>query len=199
MPAMLGAISDNTRSTLEPPTAARTSFNTASSRKSPSTKSTPGIASMGNMSVATIRLVPPTIRAAYWLHPPGAAPKSTHRMPGRSSRSVSWISLSLNTARDRQPSRCARLTNSSFACSASHRALLLVRLGITWDARGIPWDVWAFGHYFVLVAPYNAPDASFRKTKETFAALGASLEPHRHDRQRRTHRRRGQRIGSRAR
>ena len=33
---------------------------------------------MGNMSVATMRLLPPMMRAAYWLQPPGAAPKSTH-------------------------------------------------------------------------------------------------------------------------
>ena len=32
---------------------------------------------MGRMSVATMRLVPPTMRAAYWLQPPGAAPRST--------------------------------------------------------------------------------------------------------------------------
>src|SRR6202023_3285370 len=37
---------------------------------------------------------------------------------------------SLNTARERQPSRCARLTNSSLACSASQRALLFERLGM---------------------------------------------------------------------
>ncbi len=85
---------------------------------------------MGKISVATMRLVPPTMRAAYWLHPPGAAPRSTQRIPGRSSRSLSWISASLNTARDRHPSRCARLTNSSLACSASQRALLFERLGM---------------------------------------------------------------------
>jgi RNA-binding protein len=37
----------------------------------------------------------------------------------------------LNTARERHPSRCARFTNSSLACSASQRALLLERLGIS--------------------------------------------------------------------
>src|SRR5450631_1583304 len=131
MPAMLGAISDKTRSTFSAPTCDITCSSTLSSRKSPCTKSTPGIASMGRMSVATIRLVPPTMRAAYWLQPPGAAPKSTQRIPGRSSRSLCWISASLNTARERHPSRCARLTNSSLACSASQRALLLERLGIS--------------------------------------------------------------------
>ena len=103
---------------------------------------------MGKISVATMRLSrpvagclirplsPPTMRAAYWLQPPGAAPRSTQRIPGRSSRSLCWISASLNTARERQPSRCARLTNSSFACSASQRALLLERLGMGRNPSG---------------------------------------------------------------
>src|SRR5579863_7982139 len=127
---MLGAISDKTRSTLSAPTHCRTCSKTAASRKSPCTNSTPGMASIGRMSVATMRLVPPAMRAAYWLHPPGADPRSTTRIPGRSSFSASCICASLNTARERQPSRCARLTNSSFACSASQRALLFVRLGM---------------------------------------------------------------------
>src|ERR1700690_2692131 len=88
------------------------------------------MASMGNMSVATMRLLPPMIRAAYWLQPPGAAPRSTQRMPGRNKRSPSWICASLNTARERQPSFWARLTNSSLACSATQRELLFERLGI---------------------------------------------------------------------
>src|SRR5580693_9433417 len=79
---MLGAISDKTRSTLGAPTAARTCSRTSGSRKSPCTKSTPGMASMGSISVATMRLAPPTMRAAYWLQPPGAAPRSTQRMLG---------------------------------------------------------------------------------------------------------------------
>src|SRR5271167_3719074 len=130
MPDMLGAMSDITRSTFSAPTRRRTCARTAASRKSPCTKSTPGMASMGNMSVATMRLLPPTMRAAYWLQPPGAAPKSTRRIPGRSSRSRSWICWSLNTARERHPAAGARFTNSSLACSASQRALLFERLGI---------------------------------------------------------------------
>src|SRR5580658_6953716 len=130
---MLGAISDKTRSTLEAPSALRTCSRTSGSRKSPCTKSTPGMASIGRISVATMRLAPPTMRAAYWLQPPGAEPKSTQRIPGRNKRSVSWICASLNTARERHPSRCARLTNSSLACSASQRALLFVRLGMGRD------------------------------------------------------------------
>src|ERR1700722_11543152 len=129
MPAMLGAISDKTRSTLSAPRHCRTCSKTASSRKSPCTNSTPGMGSIARMSVATMR-PGPTMRAAYWLQPPGAAPRSTQRMPGRSRRSLAWICASLNTARERQPSFCARLTNSSLACSASQRELLFERLGI---------------------------------------------------------------------
>src|SRR6202045_4828730 len=129
MPAMLGAISDKTRSTLSVPRRCRTCSKTASSRKSPCTKSTPGMGSIAKMSVATMR-PGPTMRAAYWLQPPGAAPRSTQRMPGRSRRSLAWICASLNTAREGQPSFCARLTNSSLACSASQRELLFERLGI---------------------------------------------------------------------
>src|ERR1700722_6560751 len=155
---MLGAISDNTSSILSAPTRSKTCANTASSLKSPCTNSTPGIASMGNMSVATMRLLPPTMRAAYWLQPPGAEPKSTMRIPGRNSRSLSWICASLKTARERQPSFCARFTNSSLACSMSHRELLFERLGI-------------------LRCDYNRGMTLSEKQKKHLRRLGHPLSP----------------------
>ena len=48
-------------------------------------KSTPGIASISRMSMATTRPLPscaPTRLAATWLQPPGAAPRSTHARAG---------------------------------------------------------------------------------------------------------------------
>ena len=82
MPIMLGAMSDITRSTPPGPTRACSCSRTDSSLKSPCRNSTPGIAGIVRMSIAMIRPRPSSSRAAYWLQPPGAAPRSTHGHPG---------------------------------------------------------------------------------------------------------------------
>ena len=51
-----------------------------------------------------------TRSTATWVQPPGAAPRSTTRAPGFSSRKRSSISISLNAARLRRPSARARAT-----------------------------------------------------------------------------------------
>src|SRR5688572_22751819 len=92
--------------------------------------STPLMASIGRMSRATMRPRPCSTFAAYWLQPPGAAPRSTTVVPGLRMRSVRWISSSLNKARERKPASRARFTNTSLSCSCSQRWLDLVRLGM---------------------------------------------------------------------
>src|SRR5690606_10895963 len=129
MPLILGAMSDITRSTRWP-VASRRRPRGSSSVKSPCRNSTPSMGSMSRMSSAMIRPLPFSLRAQYWLQPPGAAPRSTMVMPGRISLSFWSISSSLNTARERQPSACARRTYSSEKCSSSQRALLLERFAI---------------------------------------------------------------------
>ena len=113
VPLILGAISLITRSAPPSPTFSSNSSYTASSRKSPSTNSTPGRASMGSRSTATMRTLPSSFSVTYWLQLPGAAPRSTQTMPGRSKRSFVSICSSLNTARDRHPSLRARCTKGS--------------------------------------------------------------------------------------
>ena len=77
-------MSDITRSTFSPPSAASSLASTASSVKSSWMNSTPGTAGISSTSRAITRPLPARTRAAYWLHPPGAAPRSTTVMPGRS-------------------------------------------------------------------------------------------------------------------
>ena len=51
-----------------------------------------------------------TRSAATWAQPPGAAPRSTTRLPGLSRRCLSSISISLKAERERYPSRLAAAT-----------------------------------------------------------------------------------------
>src|SRR5437016_3634483 len=137
-PLSAGAMSESTRSTCRPGRRRSSSPKTASSRKSPCTNSTPASSRSARMSVATMRPLRPTRSLAYWLQAPGAAPRSRQVCPGFSSRARRSISSSLYTARDRQPSRCARCTNGSAKCSFSHLSLLLERrpIGSVCPAQG---------------------------------------------------------------
>src|SRR5690606_29813559 len=130
MPLMLGAMSDITRSARSAPSVASSRSSGSSSVKSPCRNSTPSSGSISRISSATMRPRAPSLCAAYWLQPPGAAPRSTTVMPGRSRRSFASISSSLNTARERRPSACARFTYSSAKCSPSQRELLFDRFAI---------------------------------------------------------------------
>src|SRR5436309_10453506 len=64
-------------------------------------------------------LVAPTRLAAIWLQPPGAAPRSTTVMPGLRKWYLSSISISLNAARERNPSRLACATYGSLSWRSS--------------------------------------------------------------------------------
>src|SRR5258708_23551362 len=83
-------------------------------------------------------------------------------MPGRSNRSVAWISASLNTARERHPSRGARLTNASVGCLGSQRALLFERLGIS---------------FTIAVRDYNPAMALTEKQKKHLRRLAHPMRP----------------------
>src|SRR4029077_5233941 len=144
-------MSERSTSTCRPGRRLRTRSNTSGSRKSPCTNSTPMSSGIDRMSVATTRPRAPTRRAAYWLHAPGAAPRSRHTAPGFRSLTRRSISSSLNTARERQPSLCALCTKGSAKCSFSQRALLLERRFIDPTASSM-WRS-AAGHKF---RTYNA-------------------------------------------
>ena len=74
-----------------------------SSRKSKPANSTPDIGSIGKISIAITKPCSgaPTRRAATWLHPPGAAPRSTTRAPFLRKCARSSISINLYAARER--------------------------------------------------------------------------------------------------
>lgn len=61
-------------------------------------------------------------------------------MPGRNNRSARSSSSSLNAARDRYPSRWVRRTYGSSKCSRSQRPLDLLRLAISIDPGGCPYN-----------------------------------------------------------
>ena len=88
-------MSDMTRSTGVPASAASNCPNTSSSVKSPWMNSTPAIVSMGRISEAITRPEWPTSATATWDQPPGALPRSSTVMPGRISLSRSCSSSSL--------------------------------------------------------------------------------------------------------
>ncbi len=125
-PVVGAAISDKTMSA-PPSTSSDLSFSgAASSMKSRCKISTPAIGSISAMSIATTwpRRVPssptePTRWAATCAQPPGAAPRSTMRLPRFKRRCLSSISINLNAARDRYPSRRAAATYGSFNCRSS--------------------------------------------------------------------------------
>src|SRR5437763_4692456 len=64
-------------------------------------------------------LAAPTRLAAIWLQPPAAAPRSTTVMPGLRKWYLSSISISLNAARERNPSRLACATYGSLSWRSS--------------------------------------------------------------------------------
>ena len=69
--------------------------------------STPASPAIGRMSTAMTRPRPASIRAAYWLQPPGAAPRSTTVMPGFSKLVAALDFLELEH-RARPPAFLAR-------------------------------------------------------------------------------------------
>jgi hypothetical protein len=72
----VGARSDKTRSARAPSNSPSSRSSVACSEKSPCNTSTPVSPAIGRMSTAMTRPRPARIRAAYWLQPPGAAPRS---------------------------------------------------------------------------------------------------------------------------
>src|SRR5262245_4625214 len=105
-----------------PPSSALIASAEPGSRKSRRMNSTPAVGAMSRRSIATTFPLPcalPARRAATWLQPPGAAPRSTTRAPGLSRWCLSSISMSLKAARPRNPSRLARATYGSLSCRSS--------------------------------------------------------------------------------
>src|SRR6185437_8997824 len=150
-------MSDSTRSTGIPSSFAIKASSTASSRKSPWMNSTPPMPCIGRMSSANTRPLSPSRWRTSCDQPPGAAPRSTTTMPDFSSLSRSTNSSSLNTARERKPSACARFTNSSPKCSFNQRALLLLLGTELFHGRPPPPPIGNDGHHDTLTRLSDPP------------------------------------------
>ena len=102
---MLGAASETTASAF-PPRNSRSSAGKAGSVTSrcQKRKFSPGSVAIGRRSTAAIFPLPPTMPRRIWLQPPGAAPASITRSPGRTAFSFAAICVSLYAARERYPS-----------------------------------------------------------------------------------------------
>src|SRR6267154_6672669 len=168
MPLMLGDMSDITRSTGRPLRRLRSASSGPASRKSPSMNSTPATGSIGRISSANTDPLPFNALAAYWLQPPGAAPRSTTSIPGLRRRSAASSSSSLKAARERNPSFRARFTYASAACSLSQRSLDLLRFAMESPLRPATPRPGAL---------YNAAMELNERQKKHLRRLGHALHP----------------------